>query len=201
MRLKEEYREETVIERSRFIAVAAPCKTEEDARAFIERIRKEFPDSTHVCTAYAIGEGNRIRRSNDNKEPSGTAGMPMLNSILSSGLENTCVCAVRYFGGIKLGTGGLVRAYGGIVKSALEHAPKVRDVPVDVYEVHYPYDLSGTIETWLRRNCTITDILYGEDAACMFETTDRDIEKRIRDLSRGRCVPVFIKHSSREEEV
>ncbi|MEE3488087.1 MAG: YigZ family protein [Bulleidia sp.] len=201
MRLKKEYREETVIEKSRFIAIVKPCFNEDEARSFIDQIRHEFPDSSHVCTAYVIGEGNRIRRSSDNKEPSGTAGVPMLNSILSSNLENTCACVVRYFGGIKLGTGGLARAYGGCVKNALEHAEKCEDIPVDVYELSYPYELSGTMESWLRRNGTISDVLYDDAVHCIFETEMKDSEKKIQDLSKGKCTVSYLHQTKKEKDL
>ncbi|MDO5109801.1 MAG: YigZ family protein, partial [Erysipelotrichaceae bacterium] len=128
MRLLEEFREETVINKSRFIACVERCETEEEARTYIESIRKEFPDATHVCTAYVCGKNNMIQRSSDNKEPSGTAGIPMLESIKKSGLSDVCACVVRYFGGIKLGTGSLIRAYSGAVADALAHALKTEDV-------------------------------------------------------------------------
>ena len=120
MRILEEYREETVINKSRFIASVKCTRTEEEAREYIEQIRKEYPDASHVCTAYMLGENNMIQRSSDNKEPSGTAGIPMLESIRKSGMSDVCACVVRYFGGVKLGAGGLIRAYSGAVADARE---------------------------------------------------------------------------------
>ena len=162
MRIKEEYRKEVTINKSVFIACVKTCRNEEQARAYIEQIRSEFRDATHVCTAYMCGPDQSIQRSNDNKEPSGTAGMPMLEAIRNSGLHDVCACAVRYFGGIKLGTGGLVRAYGGCISDALKEAPKCEDVLFHQYIVSYPYDLSGTVETWLRKHANIKDMMYDE---------------------------------------
>ena len=149
MRLKRTVRSETVINKSRFITCARPVHTEEEARAFIAEIRKEFPDSTHVCTAYVLS-GRDIQRSSDNGEPAGTAGIPILEAIRHAGLTDTCVAVVRYFGGIKLGTGGLARAYGGCTQSLLNESPKVEDKEVTVYSVTYPYSLSGVLEGWIR---------------------------------------------------
>lgn len=141
MRIKEEYRKEITVNKSVFIACVRTCRTEDEARAYIDSIRNEFRDATHVCTAYQCGPNQSIQRSNDNREPSGTAGMPMLEAIRNSGLEDVCACAVRYFGGIKLGTGGLVRAYGGCISEALKEAPKCEDLICHQYTVTYPYAL------------------------------------------------------------
>lgn len=186
MRLKEEYRETTIIQKSRFIACVLPCKEEEEARAFIERIKKEFSDASHVCTAYMVGPNNQIQRSSDNKEPAGTAGIPMLESIRKSGLNGVCACVVRYFGGIKLGAGGLIRAYAGAVSSALANAPKVDEIEVSVYELIYPYELSGTLENWLRNNTLNPTFTYDEQVHCQFTVhKDVDIQIQIQDLTKG----------------
>ena len=155
MHLKQEYRYEQIIKKSKFIACAKPIQNEEQARNYIEQIRKEYADATHVCTAYVCGENNMIQRSSDNKEPAGTAGVPMLEAILNSDIENVCVCVVRYFGGVKLGAGGLIRAYSSSASNVLKEADKVITVPFQQYSITYPYDLSGTLENWLRRNSMI----------------------------------------------
>ena len=201
MRLKEEYRRETVINRSRFIACVNRTETEEEARAYIEKIRKEFPDATHVCTAYICGENDMIQRSSDNKEPSGTAGVPMLESIRKSGISDVTACVVRYFGGIKLGAGGLIRAYGGAVSVALSEAVKTEEVQLGEWRIRYPYDLSGTLEGWLRRNTEIIDMEYEEKAVCTFLTDRTDIPEIVRDLSRGTVVPVLIRTVTGEKEI
>ncbi|MCR5229607.1 MAG: IMPACT family protein [Solobacterium sp.] len=200
MKLKNEHRREEIINRSRFIACACPVKNEENARAYIDQIRAEFPDATHVCTAYVTGPGSMIRRSSDNKEPSGTAGVPMLEAILASGITDVCVCVVRYFGGIKLGAGGLIRAYSGSVSACLAEAAKTKEVPMDIWAVTYPYSLSGSVESWLRRNTVIEDISYGEQVTCIFEST-LDIENIIRDLSRGSVQAELLEHTFREVDV
>lgn len=201
MKLKMECCSETVINKSRFIACAAPVRNEEEARAYIDAIRRRYPDATHVCTAYVVGDHNQIQRSSDNKEPAGTAGMPMLEAILSSGLSDTCVCVVRYFGGIKLGTGGLVRAYGGAVRDVLSKAAKVNEIPAGVYEITYPYNLSGTIEGYLRRCARITDTSYGEQVSCIFESTDPDIAEKLSNLTRGSVRAELIDHTKMEVDV
>lgn len=119
------HRCEVVIRRSRFIASMAHTPTSEAARLFTDRIRREFPDATHNCWAFAAGpagDTNRVGYSDDG-EPHGTAGRPMLTVLLHSGVGEVSVVATRYFGGIKLGTGGLVRAYQGLVRLGLETLP------------------------------------------------------------------------------
>ena len=102
---------EFVVNKSRFIGHAAPVESEEAALAFLQRIRQEHKDATHNCYAYIIGQNAGIIRYNDDGEPGGTAGMPILEVIRARGVVNVCVVVTRYFGGILLGAGGLVRAY------------------------------------------------------------------------------------------
>ncbi len=201
MHLKKEYRYEQIIKKSKFIACAKPIQNEEQARNYIEQIRKEYPDATHVCTAYVYGENNMIQRSSDNKEPAGTAGVPMLEAILNSDIENVCVCVVRYFGGVKLGAGGLIRAYSSSASTVLKEADKVITVPFQQYSITYPYDLSGTLENWLRRNTIIKDFLYDEKVTCLFETDKENIIQEIQNLTSGAITPTFIKEVLREKEI
>lgn len=201
MRILEEYRNETVINKSRFIACVKTCRNDEEARAYIEQIRSEFRDATHVCTAYQCGPNQSIQRSSDNKEPAGTAGMPMLEAIKGSGLDDVCACVVRYFGGVKLGTGGLVRAYGGCTSEALKQAKKCIDETWHQYTITYPYELSGSLETWLRKYTVIKNMMYDEQVSCLFETDKEDIEKNISDITKGSISPVYIKDVIHEKEI
>ena len=193
IRLSKPVVEEVVIERSRFIACLYPCFTEQQARQIIEDVNKQYSDATHVCTAYVLQQSGGIQRSNDNKEPSGTAGMPMLKAILNSGLTDTLACVVRYFGGIKLGAGGLIRAYSSVVTQAIVKADKLKSVPSNLYQVTYPYDLSGAIESWLRSNTNIQDIKYDQDVTCIFETQKENITQMIQNLSKGKVTASLIK--------
>jgi uncharacterized YigZ family protein len=126
------YRTQETIKRSRFIATLAHASSEEDARAFILSIKNEFPDATHNCWAYVAGPPGDTARigMSDDGEPHGTAGKPILTVLLHSGIGEIVAVVTRYFGGTKLGTGGLVRAYSGSVKNALAGMPvkEKRDV-------------------------------------------------------------------------
>lgn len=193
MHLKQETRYEQVIKKSRFICCMKRVKTEEEARDYIEEIRKEFNDASHVCHAYVIGPNNEIQRSSDNKEPAGTAGVPMLEAILNNDMNDMVACVVRYFGGIKLGAGGLIRAYSSSVSEALQQTDKTIDVIFKQYSITYPYELSGTLESWLRNNTSIKDFMYDEKVTCLFETDDLDIEEKIQNLTSGSVSCEYIK--------
>ncbi|WP_297003873.1 YigZ family protein [uncultured Corynebacterium sp.] len=116
------------VKRSRFLALVTRAATEEDARAFITRTRADHPDARHHCSAFIlhIDGANPVERSSDDGEPSGTAGQPMLEVLRGSGLHDVVVVVVRWFGGVKLGTGGLVRAYGDATREVLDGLPVVR---------------------------------------------------------------------------
>lgn len=105
--------------KSRFIATTFPVSTEEEALAYIEATKKKYWDARHNCFAYVIGERNELVRCSDDGEPQGTAGRPMLDVLLGEGVHNIVVIVTRYFGGVLLGTGGLVRAYSGAVREGL----------------------------------------------------------------------------------
>ena len=118
--IKENGRVEEEIKKSRFICHVKQVETEEEARDFINSIKKEHYKATHNCSAFILGEKSEIKRTSDDGEPSGTAGIPMLGVLESHQLTNLCVVVTRYFGGIKLGAGGLIRAYAGCVALAVK---------------------------------------------------------------------------------
>lgn len=118
--IKEDGQVQEEIKKSRFICHAKRVYSEEEARAFITAIKKEHYKATHNCSAFIIGERSEIKRTSDDGEPSGTAGVPMLGVLENHDLTNVCVVVTRYFGGIKLGAGGLIRAYAGSVALAVK---------------------------------------------------------------------------------
>ena len=123
--LREENSAEFIINKSRFIGYGCPCETEEEALAFLARIRQKHKDATHNCYAYIIGLNSGIMRYSDDGEPGGTAGMPIIEVMKARGVVNCAVVVTRYFGGILLGTGGLVRAYTAAASGALQSAELV----------------------------------------------------------------------------
>ena len=118
--IKEDGQVQEEIKKSRFICHAKRVYSEEEARDFITAIKKEHYKATHNCSAFIVGERSEIKRTNDDGEPSGTAGVPMLGVLENHNLTNVCVVVTRYFGGIKLGAGGLIRAYAGSVALAVK---------------------------------------------------------------------------------
>ena len=123
--LRAENSAEFVINKSRFIGYGCPCETDEEALAFLARIRQKHKDATHNCYAYIIGLNSGIMRYSDDGEPGGTAGMPIIEVMKARGVVNCAVVVTRYFGGILLGTGGLVRAYTAAASGALQSAELV----------------------------------------------------------------------------
>ena len=138
------------IERSRFIAHVARAETEEEAQAFIADIKKQHWNATHNCSAYLIGENDHIQKANDDGEPSGTAGVPMLEVLKKKKLKDTVVVVTRYFGGIKLGAGGLIRAYGKATSEALAEIGIVERRLMRVIHTTIDYTLLGKVENELR---------------------------------------------------
>ncbi|PSL48559.1 putative YigZ family protein [Salsuginibacillus halophilus] len=143
---------EIVIQKSRFITYVTRAETEAEAQSFIEQIKKQHWNATHNCSAYLIGEQDDIQKANDDGEPSGTAGLPMLEVLKKRGLKDTVVVVTRYFGGIKLGAGGLIRAYGNAVSEGLNETGVVERRLMDVYTVAVDYTLLGKVENELRNS-------------------------------------------------
>ena len=128
---------------SRFLSFAHPVQTVDEAMAVVARYKKEYFDARHCCWAYVIGPDRAVFRSNDDGEPSGTAGKPILGQINSAGLTNIVVCVVRYFGGIKLGTSGLIVAYRAAAAEALNAAAVIEQIVTSRLTVEFPYELTG----------------------------------------------------------
>jgi uncharacterized YigZ family protein len=141
---------EITIERSRFIAHVARVETEEAAQEFIAKIKKQHWDATHNCSAYMIGENNLIQKANDDGEPSGTAGVPMLEVLKKRDLKDTVVVVTRYFGGIKLGAGGLIRAYGKATSEGLNATGVVERKLMRIIKTKIDYTWLGKVENEVR---------------------------------------------------
>ncbi|MDP4163957.1 MAG: YigZ family protein [Bacillota bacterium] len=155
---------EIIIDKSRFIAHIARAETEEQAQEFIQRIKKEHRDATHNCSAYLIGENDLIQKANDDGEPSGTAGVPMLEVLKKRKLKDTVVVVTRYFGGIKLGAGGLIRAYGKSVSEGINEVGIVERTLTRIMHTTIDYTWLGKVENELRTSAySIKDIHYLEN--------------------------------------
>ena len=138
------------IQKSRFIAYTSHVETEAEARDFVTAIKKKHFDARHNCSAWVLGANSSQQKSNDDGEPGGTAGNPILEAIKQHGLTNVVVVVTRYFGGIKLGAGGLIRAYSHTASLGLEATPCLEVKPFCLMEAEMDYSLLGTVENWIR---------------------------------------------------
>ncbi|MFJ7649011.1 YigZ family protein [Lysinibacillus sp. NPDC097279] len=154
---------EIVISKSRFLTYIERAESEEDAMLFIERIKKMHHNATHNCSAYIIGEHDHIQKANDDGEPSGTAGVPMLEVLKKQGLKDTVVVVTRYFGGIKLGGGGLIRAYGKATTEGLLAAQVVERKLHHLMKIVIDYTWLGKVENEIRNSAySLEEIRYLE---------------------------------------
>ncbi|SIR32065.1 YigZ family protein [Peribacillus simplex] len=152
---------EIVIEKSRFISHIARVETEDAAQAFIQEIKKKHKDATHNCSAYMIGEQNQIQKALDDGEPSGTAGVPILEVLKKKDLKDTAVVVTRYFGGIKLGAGGLIRAYSKATSEGINTTGVVVRKLMRVISTTVDYTWLGKLENELRSSIyQIKEIQY-----------------------------------------
>ena len=176
--------------KSTFICYLQPVSNEEEAQNFIKEIKKKHYDARHNCSAYIIsGEPESgtpdILRSSDDGEPGGTAGRPMLEVLQHEDLTNVCAVVTRYFGGVLLGTGGLVRAYQGAVKAALESAETLSRIEGYKAEIKVPYDLLGKVEYYLNEHKELhrEDTAYNEDVVFTVLVPESQLEPLTRDMT------------------
>ena len=185
-----EYRMEKVIERSRFIATCAHVESEEAARAFLARVRTEFPDATHHCYAFVADTLGNLMRFSDDGEPQGTAGMPLLDALRGKKLYQTAVVVTRYFGGVKLGAGGLVRAYSGAASECLDGAEKRFFEPCARYMLTLGYELSDAVRKYISANgWMLADAQYSDYVRLTVAVRSREEEAfaaKIVDFTAGR---------------
>ena len=175
---------------SRFIASLAPVATAAAAMAFVEARREEFRDATHNCFAWRLGLGRDAMRFSDDGEPSGTAGRPILQEVDGRQLTDVAVVVTRYYGGTKLGTGGLIRAYGGAAAAALELAEVVEQPVVETMRLHFSYDASGAVQGVLSAfGLDPANSDYGAEVRLEVAVPVEDTERlriALRDATRGR---------------
>ncbi|MDY5436163.1 YigZ family protein [Peptostreptococcus porci] len=179
--------DEYIVEKSKFIGHAKPVQTEEEARMFVEEIKQKYKDATHNVWAYTIGQSMNIQRYSDDGEPQGTAGIPTLELIKKEDLRNVVVVVTRYFGGIKLGAGGLVRAYTKGAKLGLDAAKIVEKRPFISVEIEIEYTLLGKIQNELsNNNYFVKEIEYADkvkiNVFCESEKTE-GLNKMILELT------------------
>ncbi|WP_394186926.1 YigZ family protein [Metabacillus halosaccharovorans] len=181
---------EIIIQKSRFICYVERVTTEEEAIEFIQKIKKKHYDANHNCSAYLIGENDHIQKANDDGEPSGTAGVPMLEVLKKKKLKDTVVVVTRYFGGIKLGTGGLIRAYGKSVSEGIQATGMVERKLMRIMNTNIDYTWLGKVENELRSSTyLLKEIHYLNDVnveAYVEEEKKRDFIEWMTELTNGK---------------
>ena len=180
---------EIVEKKSRFIATVRPVKTEEEAKAFIEEMKKKYWDARHNCSAFVIGKRQELTRCSDDGEPAGTAGRPMLDVLLKENIHNVAVVVTRYFGGVLLGTGGLVRAYQQATKAGLSASEIIEKKDGAVLFIRTDYTGIGRLQYLLaQEKITVMDTAYEADVlvkAVIPENDKKRIEKTIIEQTNG----------------
>ena len=189
-----------VVERSKFISHIKRAESREQAEEFINEIKKEYWDARHNVYAYALKNGES--RCTDDGEPSGTAGMPTLDVLLKQGYSDVVIVTTRYFGGILLGTGGLVRAYSKSAALALEAAGSVEVCECALYKAEVEYSLAESFERFLKDNgCVIKNKDYAQNVTlfyCIKAEENAEISQKITNPFSARVNPEYIKNSYEE---
>lgn len=187
--IKEDNQHEVEIKKSRFICFLKRIETEEEAKAFIQQIKKEHWKANHNCSAFVLGDHHEIQRSSDDGEPSGTAGVPMLEVMKKNDLINVCAVVTRYFGGTKLGAGGLIRAYSGSVAQAIVHTGIVEGRLQQEVFVQLDYSNWGKMENFIAsENLAVKDTQFTDRVVvtCMVDEQQvDDFEAQVTDLLNG----------------
>ncbi len=179
--IKKLTKQNTEIKKSLFIAQIAPVNSEKEAQDFILSVKKDMRDATHNCSAYRIGIKQIAERSSDDGEPQGTAGHPMLHVLQTNNLTNVVATVTRYFGGIKLGAGGLTRAYSSSLANALNDSKIIRFTPHQKIILTVNYTFVGAFENYIKdTDIIVTDRLFTDKVKisllCLTENSDKHIE-------------------------
>ncbi|MER5687585.1 YigZ family protein [Streptomyces sp. NPDC002205] len=168
---------ETEINRSRFICALAPAATEQEAQDFVARIRREHPTATHNCFAYVIGTDASVQKASDDGEPGGTAGVPMLQMLMRREMRYVVAVVTRYYGGVKLGAGGLIRAYGGVVGEALDELGTITRQRFRLATITVGHQRAGRLENDLRATgLAVREVRYAEAVIIEVGLPDSDVE-------------------------
>ncbi|MGE7386813.1 YigZ family protein [Streptomyces sp. NPDC004126] len=168
---------EAEINRSRFLCSIAPAATEQEAQEFIARVRKEHPTATHNCYAYVIGADASVQKASDDGEPGGTAGVPMLQMLTRRDVRYAVAVVTRYYGGVKLGAGGLIRAYGGVVGEALDALGTITRHRYRLATVTVDHQRAGKTQNDLRATGrAVLDVRYGEAVSIEIGLPEADVD-------------------------
>lgn len=187
---------ELIVKKSRFICMVQRVASEDDAREKLTALKKQYWDANHNCSAWIVGPRGELRRSNDDGEPGGTAGAPMLHVLDTRGVTDTLAVVTRYFGGTLLGAGGLIRAYGQAVSNAIDAVGIVERVPLTVVAVETEHDEAGRLENLLRHTSwRVSNIDYGPQVTFQLPLGEAEIDlfrAWLSETTSGRCEAIEI---------
>lgn len=188
MQIKSSVTFKQTINRSEFICLLHRCFTIEQAKAYVNQAKIDYPQATHYCYAYLL-DHHQFSKSNDDGEPAGTAGSPILQTLLKNDVDNIIAIVIRYFGGIKLGAGGLIRAYGSSCALALQQAILTTFQTVHCYQVTIDYDAIGKINHIVDSyGMTIEDTQYNDQVSYTITTSLNDATTIFKDGLSNQCM-------------
>lgn len=182
MYLKQDINNTIIIEKSKFITYLKRVRNEEEYKAFLNEIKKKYYDASHVCSGFIC---HNIKRSSDDGEPSGTAGVPILSTLEKANLDEICALVVRYFGGIKLGAGGLLRAYAGSVSDCIKKAKFIEEIEYPLYELKLSYEMANKIEHFMKTQTILLETKYDTDITYSFCLESESLLEKIEEYTKG----------------
>lgn len=188
--INQTFTNEIIIEKSKFIGIIKPLNNKDDVKNILNEIKKEYPKATHYCYGYIV---NGLQKSNDDGEPSSTAGKPILETLLKNGLFNVILIVVRYFGGIKLGAGGLTRAYVDSASQTIKKSILLTKKEVEIYKINISYELNDVLNRYLiKKSIIVIDVQYLENIEYTISCEKLDIDD-LKNYMQGKIEISFLR--------
>ncbi len=188
--INQTFTNEIIIEKSKFIGIIKPLNNKDDVKNILNEIKKEYPKATHYCYGYIV---NGLQKSNDDGEPSSTAGKPILETLLKNGLFNVILIVVRYFGGIKLGAGGLTRAYVDSASQIIKKSILLTKKEVEIYKINTSYELNDVLNRYLiKKSIIVIDVQYLENIEYTISCEKLDIDD-LKNYMQGKIEISFLR--------
>lgn len=191
--INQTFTNEIIIEKSKFIGIIKPLNNKDDVKNILNEIKKEYPKATHYCYGYIV---NGLQKSNDDGEPSSTAGKPILETLLKNDLFNVILIVVRYFGGIKLGAGGLTRAYVDSASQTIKKSILLTKKEVEIYKINTSYELNDVLNRYLiKKSIIVIDVQYLENIEYTISCEKLDIDD-LKNYMQGKIEISFLRREN-----
>ena len=188
--INQTFTNEIIIEKSKFIGIIKPLNNKDDVKNILNEIKKEYPKATHYCYGYIV---NGLQKSNDDGEPSSTAGKPILETLLKNDLFNVILIVVRYFGGIKLGAGGLTRAYVDSASQTIKKSILLTKKEVEIYKINTSYELNDVLNRYfIKKSIIVIDVQYLENIEYTISCEKLDIDD-LKNYMQGKIEIIFLR--------